>query len=102
MTSAHSRPTGRRTVDLIATLLLIGLSVGTAVVLFFAALLWAVGATDNSGAIALGGYLPLVFTVLGAVAGIVALARRRTAFWYPVVALVLSIIVWLIALSLVR
>lgn len=93
---------GRRTGDLVATLLLIGLSVVTAVVLFFNALLWAMGSMDNSGAIALGGYLPLVFTVLGAVAGIIALARRRTAFWYPLVALVLSVVVWLGAVSLVR
>lgn len=92
----------RRTGDVIATLLLIGLSVGTAVVLFFAALLWALGSGDNSGAIALGGYLPLVLTVLGAVAGIVAVARRHVAFWYPLVALVLSVVVWLVALSLVR
>lgn len=70
--------------------------------LFFNALLWAMGGRDNSGAIALGGYLPLVLTVLGAVAGIVALARRRTAFWYPLVALVLSVVVWLVAISLVR
>lgn len=101
MTTSPAR-SGRRTGDLIATLLLIGLSVGTAVVLFFNALLWAMGGTDNSGAIALGGYLPLVFTVLGAVAGIVALARRRTAFWYPLVALVVSVVVWLVAVSLVR
>ena len=101
MTTTPAR-SGRRTGDLIATLLLIGLSVGTAVVLFFNALLWAMGGTDNSGAIALGGYLPLVFTVLGAVADIVALARRRTAFWYPLVALALSIVVWLIAVAIVR
>lgn len=101
MTTTPAR-SGRRTGDLIATLLLIGLSVGTAVVLFFNALLWAMGGMDNSGAIALGGYLPLVFTVLGAVAGIVALGRRRTAFWYPLVALVLSVAVWLVAISLVR
>lgn len=101
MTTTPAR-SGRRTGDLIATLLLIGLSVGTAVVLFFNALLWAMGGTDNSGAIALGGYLPLVLTVLGAVAGIVALARRRTAFWYPLVALALSIVVWLVAVAIVR
>ncbi|WP_127819176.1 hypothetical protein [Microbacterium sp. CPCC 204701] len=101
MTTAPVR-SGRRTGDLTATLLLIGLSVGTAVVLFFNALLWALGGADNSGAIALGGYLPLAFTVLGAVAGIVALAGRRTGFWYPLVALVLSIVVWLVAISLVR
>lgn len=95
-------PSRRRTGNLIATLLLIGLSVGTAVVLYFNALLWAMGSVDNSVPIAIGGYLPLVFTVLGAVAGIVALARRRTAFWYPVVALVLSVVVWLIALAIVR
>ena len=101
MTTTPAR-SGRRTGDLIATLLLIGLSVGTAVVLFFNALLWAMGGTDNSGAIALGGYLPLVLTALGAVAGIVALARRRTAFWYPLVALALSIVVWLVAVAIVR
>ena len=92
----------RRIGDIIATLLLIGLSVGVAVVLFFAALVWAIDADDNSGAVALGGYVPLALTTLGAFAGIVALARRRTAFWYPLVALVLSIVVWLIALAIVH
>lgn len=100
--SPSSESSGRRTGDLIATLLLIGLSVGTAVVLFFAALAWALSGVDNSGAIALGGYLPLALTVLGATAGIFALARRRTAFWYPLVALVLSVVLWLIAGTLVR
>lgn len=92
----------RRIGDIIATLLLIGLSVGVAVVLFFAALVWAIDADDNGGAVALGGYVPLALTTLGAFAGIVALARRRTAFWYPLVALVLSIVVWLIALAIVH
>jgi hypothetical protein len=93
---------GRRTADIIATVLLIVVSLGMAVALFFGALVWAIGGNDNSGAVALGGYAPLALTVLGAFAGIVALARRRTAFWYPLAALVLSLIVWLIASALVR
>jgi uncharacterized membrane-anchored protein len=31
-----------------------------------------------------------------------ARSSRRTAFWYPLVALVMSVVVWLVALSLVR
>ena len=92
----------RRTGDLVATLLLIGFSVGAAVVLFFVSLLWAIGTYDNTLAIVLGGYLPLAFAVLGAVAGIVALSRKHTAFWYPLIALVLSIVVWLIAAAIAR
>ncbi|GAA5203201.1 hypothetical protein [Microbacterium jejuense] len=92
----------RRTGDLIATLLLIGFSVGVAVVMFFVSLLWAVGAYDNTLAIVLGGYVPLALCVLGSIGGIVALSRRRLAFWYPLIALVLSLVVWLIALALAR
>jgi len=65
-------------------------------------LLWGVGAYDNTVAIVLGGYVPLALTVIGAVAGIVALSRRRRAVWYPLVALVLSIVVWIVAVSIVR
>jgi len=103
MTADASAPVPeRRTGDLIATLLLVGFSVGVAVVMFFVSLLWAVGAYDNTLAIVLGGYLPLAFCVIGGVVGIVALSRRRLAFWYPLVALVLSLVAWLIALAIVR
>lgn len=95
-------PAGRSIGDLVATLLLIGFAVGVAVVLFFVSLVWAIGNHDNTVAIVVGGYLPLAFAVIGAVAGIVALSRRRRAFWYPLVALVLSLAAWLIALSIVR
>ncbi|HKP06494.1 MAG TPA: hypothetical protein VJU58_04505 [Microbacterium sp.] len=95
-------PTGGRVVDMTVTVALILISLGTAVYFFFAALLWAMGANDNGGAVALGGYTPLALAVLGAFAGIVALARRRTAFWYPLGALVLSVVVWFIAGALVR
>ena len=101
MTGAAA-PAERRTGDLVATLLLIGFSIGGAVVLFFVSLLWAIGTYDNTLAIVLGGYLPLAFAVIGGVAGIVALSRKRTAFWYPLIALVLSIVVWLIAAAIAR
>ena len=101
MTGAAA-PAERRTGDLVATLLLIGFSIGAAVVLFFVSLLWAIGTYDNTLAIVLGGYLPLAFAVIGGVAGIVALSRKRTAFWYPLIALVLSIVVWLIAAAIAR
>ncbi|MGU3646698.1 hypothetical protein ACLBXX_17190 [Microbacterium sp. C23T] len=97
-----SAPAERSIGDLVATLLLIGFSVGAAVVLFFVSLVWAIGNHDNTVAIVLGGYLPLALAVIGAVAGIVALSRKRRAFWYPLIALVLSIAAWLIALSMVR
>ncbi|MFF2488739.1 hypothetical protein ACFVSU_20215 [Microbacterium sp. NPDC058062] len=97
-----SAPAERSIGDLVATLLLIGFSVGAAVVLFFVSLVWAIGNNDNTVAIVLGGYLPLALAVIGAVAGIVALSRKRRAFWYPLIALVLSIAAWLIALSMVR
>lgn len=102
MSEAPAAPTGGRVVDITITVALILVSLGTSVFFFFAALLWAVGGNDNSGAVALGGYTPLALTVLGAFAGIVALARRRTAFWYPLAALVLSVVVWFIAGALVR
>jgi hypothetical protein len=102
MSETPAAPTGGRVVDITVTVALILISLGTAVCFFFAALLWAMGAVDNGGAIALGGYTPLALTVLGAFAGIVALARRRTAFWYPLGALVLSVVVWFIAGALVR
>ncbi|WP_347976271.1 hypothetical protein [Microbacterium sp. ProA8] len=101
MTGADA-PAERSTGDLVATLLLIGFSIGGAVVLFFVSLLWAIGTYDNTLAIVLGGYLPLAFAVIGGVAGIVALSRKRTAFWYPLIALVLSIVVWLIAAAIAR
>ena len=88
--------------DLVATLLLIGFSVGAAVVLFFVSLMWAIGNHDNTVAIVLGGYLPLALAVIGAVAGIVALSRKRRALWYPLIALVLSIAFWLVAASIAR
>ncbi|MFB7885807.1 hypothetical protein [Microbacterium sp. NPDC056057] len=97
-----SAPAERSIGDLVATLLLIGFSVGAAVVLFFVSLVWAIGNHDNTVAIVLGGYLPLALAVIGAVAGIVALSRKHRAFWYPLIALVLSIAAWLIALSMVR
>jgi hypothetical protein len=95
-------PAERSIGDLVATLLLIGFSVGAAVVLFFVSLVWAIGNHDNTVAIVLGGYLPLAFAVIGAVAGIVALSRKHRAFWYPLIALVLSIAAWLIAASIAR
>jgi hypothetical protein len=101
MTGADARAQ-RSTGDLVATLLLIGFSIGGAVVLFFVSLLWAIGTYDNTLAIVLGGYLPLALAVIGGVAGIVALSRKRTAFWYPLIALVLSILVWLIAAAIAR
>jgi hypothetical protein len=101
MTGADA-PAERSTGDLVATLLLIGFSIGGAVVLFFVSLLWAIGAADNTLAIVLGGYVPLALAVVGGVAGIVALSRKRTAFWYPLVALVLSIVAWLIAAAIAR
>ena len=88
--------------DLVATLLLIGFSVGAAVVLFFVSRMWAIGNHDNTVAIVLGGYLPLALAVIGAVAGIVALSRQRRAFWYPLIALVLSTALWLVAASIAR
>jgi hypothetical protein len=100
--AAPQPSTGARVADIIVTVALILVSLGTAILLFFAALLWAIGGNDNSGAIALGGYTPLALTALGAFAGIVALARRRTAFWYPLGALVLSVVLWFIAGALVR
>ena len=102
MTAGESGAPERRTGDLIATLLLIGFSVGVAVVMFFVALLWGVGAYDNTLAIVLGGYLPLAFCIIGGVLGIVALSRRRLAFWYPLIALVFSAVAWLVALAVVR
>jgi hypothetical protein len=101
MTGADA-PAERSTGDLVATLLLIGFSIGGAVVLFFVSLLWAIGTYDNTLAIVLGGYVPLALAVIGGVAGIVALSRKRTAFWYPLIALVLSIVVWLIAAAIAR
>ncbi|MDR7111290.1 hypothetical protein J2X03_001154 [Microbacterium trichothecenolyticum] len=97
-----SAPTERSIGDLVATLLLIGFSVGAAVVLFFVSLVWAIGNHDNTVAIVLGGYLPLALAVIGAVAGIVALSRKRRAFWYPLIALVLSIAAWVVAASIAR
>lgn len=102
MSEAPAAPTGGRVVDITVTVALILISIGAAVYFFVGALLWAVGGNDNSGAVALGGYTPLALTVLGAFAGIVALLRRRTAFWYPLGALVLSVVVWFIAGALVR
>ncbi len=55
MTGADA-PAERSTGDLVATLLLIGFSIGGAVVLFFVSLLWAIGTYDNTLAIVLGGY----------------------------------------------
>ena len=71
-----------------------GYSIGAAVVL----LVSLIGSStyDDALAIVLGGYLPLARGDRR-VAGIVALSRRRTAFWYPLVALVLSIVIWMIA-----
>jgi len=97
-----SAPTERNIGDLVATLLLIGFSVGAAVVLFFVSLVWAIGNHDNTVAIVLGGYLPLALAVIGAVAGIVALSRKHRAFWYPLIALVLSIAAWVVAASIAR
>ncbi|KQP70488.1 MULTISPECIES: hypothetical protein [unclassified Microbacterium] len=97
-----SAPTERSIGDLVATLLLIGFSVGAAVVLFFVSLVWAIGNHDNTVAIVLGGYLPLALAVIGAVAGIVALSRKHRAFWYPLIALVLSIAAWVVAASIAR
>jgi len=97
-----SASTERSIGDLVATLLLIGFSVGAAVVLFFVSLVWAIGNHDNTAAIVLGGYVPLALAVIGAVAGIVALSRKRRAFWYPLIALVLSLAAWLIAASIAR
>ena len=97
-----SAPTERSIGDLVATLLLIGFSVGAAVVLFFVSLVWAIGNHDNTVAIVLGGYLPLALAVIGAVAGIVALSRKHRAFWYPLIALVLSIAAWVVAASITR
>ena len=97
-----SAPVERSLGDLVATLLLIGFSVGAAVVLFFVSLMWAISNHDNTVAIVLGGYLPLALAVIGAVAGIVALSRKRRAFWYPLIALVLSIALWLVAASIAR
>lgn len=95
-------PTERSIGDLVATLLLIGFSVGAAVVLLFVSLVWAIGNHDNTVAIVLGGYLPLALAVVGAVAGIVALSRKHRAFWYPLIALVLSIALWVVAASIAR
>ncbi|KJL43097.1 MULTISPECIES: hypothetical protein [Microbacterium] len=97
-----SAPAERSVGDLVATLLLIGFSVGAAVVLFFVSLVWAIGNHDNTVAIVLGGYLPLALAVIGAVAGIVALSRKHRAFWYPLIALVLSIAAWVVAASIAR
>jgi len=97
-----SAPAERSIGDLVATLLLIGFSVGAAVVLFFVSLVWAIGNHDNTVAIVLGGYLPLALAVIGAVAGIVALSRKHRAFWYPLIALVLSIAAWVVAASIAR
>ena len=95
-------PAQRSIGDLVATLLLIGFSVGAAVVLFFVSLVWAIGNHDNTVAIVLGGYLPLALPVIGAVAGIVALSRKHRAFWYPLIALVLSVAAWVVAASIAR
>ena len=97
-----SAPTERSIGDLVATLLLIGFSVGAAVVLFFVSLVWAITNHDNTVAIVLGGYLPLALAVIGAVAGIVALSRKNRSFWYPLIALVLSIAAWVVAASIAR
>ncbi|MDR7186892.1 hypothetical protein J2X85_003953 [Microbacterium trichothecenolyticum] len=97
-----SAPAERSIGDLVATLLLIGFSVGAAVVLFFVSLVWAIGNHDNTVAIVLGGYLPLALAVIGAVAGIVALSRKHRAFWYPLIALVFSIAAWVVAASIAR
>ncbi|WP_203581998.1 hypothetical protein [Microbacterium hibisci] len=97
-----SAQTERSMGDLVATLLLIGFSVGIAVVLFFVSLVWAIGNHDNTVAIVLGGYVPLALAVVGAVAGIVALSRKHRAFWYPLVTLVLSVGLWVVAASIAR
>ncbi|MFK4804470.1 hypothetical protein [Microbacterium sp. LWS13-1.2] len=102
MMTTDAAPAERSTGDMVATLLLIGFSVGAAVVLFFVSLAWAIGSYDNTLAIVLGGYMPLALAVIGGVAGIIALSRKHTAFWYPLIALVLSIVVWLIAAAIAR
>lgn len=99
-TSAPRRPAAR-TGDIIATILLMLVSLGLAAALFLASLLWAMDSNPNTVGFALGVYGPPVLAVLGVVLGIVALMKRRLAFIYPLGSIVLGLIVWWIGALLI-
>jgi len=73
------------------------ISIGIATLLFVGALLWGMGGIDDPLGHILGVFGPPILAVLGVILGIIALVKRRRAFIYPLAAIVLSVIVWLIA-----
>ena len=104
--STDRRPSdvGRSTVrvgDIIATVVLMLVSLALAAALFLGSLLWAIDSAPNPVGFALGVYGPPVLAVLGVVLGIVALVRRHLAFVYPLAAIVLGLIVWWIGAALI-
>ena len=82
-------------------MVLILISLGLAVALFFGVINWdATGGTHALGFF-LGVFAPPVLTLFGVLGGIVALVRRRLAFIYPLGAIVLSVLSWWVASLLV-
>ena len=78
--------------NVVATVLLMLVSIAVAGALFLASLVWALDSRPDTVGFALGVYVPPILAVLGVVAGIIALARRRPAWMYPLSAIVLGLI----------
>ncbi|HEX5858916.1 MAG TPA: hypothetical protein VFY91_12510 [Microbacterium sp.] len=96
-----SRTRRARVGDMIATILLMLVSLALASALFLGSLLWAMDSSPNQLGFALGVYGPPTLAILGIVLGVVALVRRRVAFVYPLGAIALSLIVWWIGALLI-
>jgi hypothetical protein len=92
----------RSVTDTILTIILVIASFTLAVTLFTASVLWVVDNSPDSFAFALGAYGPFVIALAGLVLAVIAFIRKRTAFIYPLTAIVLSPGVWWIASILVN
>lgn len=100
VSSEPAKPESAHLGDVVSTVVLIVVSLGVGIALFFGVFLWDTTGSTHALGFFLGVWVPPVLTVLGIVGGIAALVRRRLAFVYPLAGILLSLLAWWIAESL--
>jgi hypothetical protein len=100
VSSEPAKPESAHLGDVVSTVVLIIVSIGVGIALFFGVFLWDTTGGTHALGFFLGVWVPPVLTVLGVIGGIVALVRRQLAFVYPLAGLLLSVLAWWIAESL--
>ena len=87
--------------DVALTVILTIAAITLAVTLSTGDTLWVTDVNVNPVAYAIGAYAPIVITVVALILTVIAFVRKRTTFIYPLSAIVLSGVAWMIGITFI-